>query len=97
MADEIIVYGSSWCGYTTHALKTLDKLGVAYRYIEVDDSPEDEQRIAAWNNGRSIRPTIDMHGDIFVNPDDITLFHALKDRGLLMSSRSASGANSTEG
>ena len=90
MADEIVVYGSSWCGYTTHTLKKLDAMGVAYRYVEVDDSPEDEQRIADWNNGRSIRPTLDIQGDVFVNPDDATLFHELKERGLLMRSRDSS-------
>ena len=93
MADEIIVYGSSWCGYTNHTLRTLKKLGVAYRYIEVDDDPEAERRIAGWNHGRSIRPTIDMSGDIFINPDDGTLFQELQARGLLM--QSPAGASET--
>lgn len=92
MANEIIVYGSLWCGYTTHAMRTLNKLGVAYRYIDVDESPEDEKRIAAWNNGRSIRPTIDIGGAIFVNPDDNTLLKELKQRDLLMSDDAAKDA-----
>jgi mycoredoxin len=85
MADQIIVYGSNWCGYTVRTLRHLDQLGVDYRYVDVDENPEDEKRIADWNNGRSIRPTLDLNGDIFVNPSAATLETELKSRGLLTS------------
>jgi mycoredoxin len=81
--DKIVVYGSGWCGYTVRVLRHLENLGVAFRYVDVDESPEDEKRIADWNNGRSIRPTIDLSGDIFVNPSPATLEVELKKRGLL--------------
>jgi mycoredoxin len=83
MAGEIVVYGSDWCPYTHRALNQLDRLGVPYRYIEVDDDPAAEQRIAAWNNGRSIRPTITIGEDIFVNPGPVILDAALKNHGYL--------------
>jgi len=81
--NEIIIYGSNWCGYTVRALRQLDELGVAYRYVDVDANPEDEKRIAGWNNGRSIRPTFDMGGDILVNPSPATVQSELQKRGLL--------------
>jgi glutaredoxin len=83
MNDQVVVYGSGWCGYTQRALRELESWGVDFRYVDVDDSPEDEQRIAAWNNGRSIRPTLDIGGDIFVNPDASTLRSALVQHGVL--------------
>jgi glutaredoxin len=83
MANEVIIYGSDWCGYTLRALRQLDSLGVSYQYIDVDSSPEDEKRIADWNNGRSIRPTFDLGGDIFVNPAPTQLEDELRQRGLL--------------
>ena len=89
MDNEVIVYGSLWCGYTTHALRTLDKLGVVYRYIDVDGDPEAERRIAGWKTGRSSRTTLDIQGDVFVNPDDGTLYQELKARGLLMQTANA--------
>jgi hypothetical protein len=49
----------------------------------VDENPEDEQRIAAWNNGRSIRPTLDIEGEILVNPDAKALRSALIAHGVL--------------
>ncbi len=69
MADQITVYGSDWCHYTQDARQNLDDLGVAYRYVDVDQDPAAEQRIAGWNDGQAVRPTFDIGGDHFVNPD----------------------------
>ena len=88
MADEIIMYGSDWCGYTQRAKRQLETLGADYRYVDVDASPEDEKRIGDWNNGRAIRPTFDLGGDIFVNPSPAQLESELKNRGLLKESQS---------
>ena len=81
--SKVIIYGSDWCGYTQRALRQLDSLKVDYEYIDVDADPEAEQRIAGWNNGRSIRPTLDLGGDVFVNPTPAQLEAELKQRGLL--------------
>jgi mycoredoxin len=86
MADEIIMYGSDWCGYTQRAKRQMETLGAPYRYVDVDASPEDEKRIGDWNNGRAIRPTFDLGGDIFVNPSPAQLESELKNRGLLKES-----------
>jgi glutaredoxin len=81
--NKVIIYGSDWCGYTQRALRQLDSLKVEYHYIDVDADPEAEQLIAGWNNGRSIRPTLDLGGDVFVNPAPAQLEAELKQRGLL--------------
>lgn len=83
MNPKVIVYGSTWCGHNNHALKRLEAFGVPYRFVDVDANPEAEARIAEWNAGRAIRPTLDIAGEIFVHPDDTTLFGELKKRGYL--------------
>ena len=83
MADDITVYGSDWCPVTQRMLKHLDGTGVPYKYVDIDASPDDEQLIAGWNNGRSIRPSLDVQGDHFVNPDLVELDEDLRRRGLL--------------
>jgi len=83
MSDKVVVYGSNWCGYTARALKELESWDVEFRYVDVDENPEDEKRIADWNNGRSIRPTIDIECEILVNPDAKTLRAALVAHGVL--------------
>ncbi len=83
MPNEIIMYGSNWCGYTQRAMRHLDNLGVAYQYVDVDDDPAAEQLIATWNNGRSIRPTFDIGGLHLVNPPMQRLEEVLRERSLL--------------
>lgn len=83
MLDRVTVYGSAWCGYSTHIVRRLKALGVPHRYVEVDEDAQAEARIALWNEGRAIRPTLDIAGDIFVNPQEMELFGELKRRGLL--------------
>jgi len=80
---ELNVYGSSWCGYTMMALRQLDEWGVNYNYIDVDVDPAAEKQIANWNNGRSIRPTIEISGEVWVNPAPAQLRSELETRGLL--------------
>ena len=83
MSDKVVVYGSDWCGYTQRTLRELKSLNVDFRYVDVDADAAAEQRIAGWNNGRSIRPTLDIGGDILVNPDATTLRETLVKHGVL--------------
>jgi mycoredoxin len=66
--DEVVVYGSSWCGFTVLLVRELQHMGVPFRYVEVDDDPEAERKIASWNNGRSIRPTVQLGERVWINP-----------------------------
>lgn len=83
MNNEITMYGSNWCGYTQRAIHHLDGLGVAYKYVDVDEDAAAEQLIASWNNGRAIRPTFDIGGEHLVNPPSQRLEEILRERGLL--------------
>ncbi len=83
MEQKIIVYGSNWCPHTQRMLQKLKEIHAPFQYVDVDADPAAERRIADWNNGRSIRPTLDIGGDIFVAPDRTQLEKELKARGLL--------------
>ena len=83
--EEVIIYGSTWCGWTQRAFKRMKGLGIEYRYVDVDADPEAEQKIAAWNNGRAIRPTYQIGDDIMVHPDDETLLTTLRAHGKIPS------------
>lgn len=82
-SPSLIVYGSSWCGWTRRALMHLDDLEVAYSYIEVDNDPEAEALIASWNNGRAIRPTMAIGEEHWVNPTFDEIDAELQKHGLL--------------
>lgn len=81
--NPVVVYGSNWCPFTVRVLKWLDAWKVHYHWIEVDDDSAAEEQIAAWNDGRAIRPTLDIGGAIYVNPEQSVLKTELDSRGLL--------------
>lgn len=68
--------------HTVRMLRKLEGLNVPFRYVDVDADPEDEQRIADWNNGRAIRPTLDIGGLVLVAPAE-ELDAELKKRGYI--------------
>lgn len=78
MEKDLIVYGSSWCGFTVRLIRTLQHWDIPFRYIEVDDDPEAERLIASWNNGRSIRPTVQLGDQVWINPDAAVVKAALE-------------------
>jgi glutaredoxin len=77
----LTVYGADWCGDTKRTRRLLDDAGVRYEYVDVDASPADEQKIADWNNGRAILPTLDLNGTVSINPPPLTLGELLRDGG----------------
>jgi len=80
---EVVVYGTDWCGDTKRTRTVLSALGVAYRYVNVDDDPEAERRIAGWNSGRAELPTLDYGGLVSVNPSPDMLKKQLVALGLV--------------
>lgn len=81
--NKVTMYGSNWCGYTQRAQRWMRTWKIEHRYVDVDEDREAEALIASWNGGRAIRPTFDLGGEVLVNPDESTLKHELRTRGLL--------------
>ena len=77
------VYGADWCEDTRHARAFLDRLGVRYEYVNV----EEDERAARWvleqNGGEERKPTVDVAGQILSTPTDHELTSALRERGLM--------------
>ena len=80
---EIRVYGADWCEHTQRILAHLDDLGVAYKYINI----EDDERAAAWvrhqNDGKEKKPTVDVGGIILLAPTEAELDDILRDAKLI--------------
>lgn len=77
------VYGADWCKDTQHTRAFLDRLGVQYQYVDI----EQDERAAAWvreqNGGDERKPTVDVAGQILCVPTDHELTSALRERGLM--------------
>jgi mycoredoxin len=77
------VYGADWCGDTQRTRAFLERLGVAYKYVNV----EADETASAWvrehNDGKELKPTVDVAGQILSMPTDHELTSALRERGLM--------------
>jgi glutaredoxin len=62
---EITIYGSNWCCDCRRAKQFLRDRGVAFREINIEDSPEAAELVMRVNNGRRKVPTIEMEGRYF--------------------------------
>ncbi len=82
---ELKVYGADSCEHSRRLLAHLDGLGVKYKYIDIDK----DKQAAAWvrhqNDGKEMKPTVDVGGIILLTPSELALDDALRDAQLLPS------------
>jgi mycoredoxin len=77
------VYGADSCEDTRRAREFLDRVGVQYQYVDI----EQDESAAAWvreqNGGKERKPTVDVAGQVLCVPSDHELTGALRERGLM--------------
>ena len=77
------VYGADWCEDTQHALAFLDRLGVQYQYVNIEQDESAARWVREQNGGRERKPTVDVAGQVLSVPTDHELTSALRERGLM--------------
>jgi mycoredoxin len=60
MADPVRVYGAGWCGDTVRTLRHLDKSGVDYDYVDIDENAEGERKVIDFNRGKRRIPLVEI-------------------------------------
>jgi glutaredoxin len=81
--NKVTVYGASWCEDTQATLKDLKDLGVRYDYVEVERDPAALAWVKAQNGGKRKTPTLDIAGQVLVEPDRSALEQALRGADLM--------------
>lgn len=66
--DQVTVYSTSWCGHCKRLLRQLDEAEIPYRVVDLDAHPEHGPRIEQHTGGYRTVPTLDIGGDLLVNP-----------------------------
>lgn len=67
--DEIIIYGTRWCGDTRRALRFFDQNNIPYRWIDIDQDKEASAYVEKVNNGyRSVPTILFPDGSLLVEP-----------------------------
>ncbi len=61
----VTIYGTTWCGDCRRVKQFLRDRGVAFREVNIDDTPDAEQLVLRVNNGRRKVPTIEIGNRYF--------------------------------
>ena len=69
----IQMYGADWCGDCRRSKKLLDRLGVAYEYLEVDTDDALRDRAIEIAGRQSIPVIVFPDGTFLVEPSDPAL------------------------
>jgi glutaredoxin len=76
--SKVKIYGADWCEDTQHALRHLDRLGVSYDYINIEQNEEAARWVREHNDGKERKPTIEVNGRVLSVPSDEELDAAIK-------------------
>ena len=69
MADVILVYGTTWCGDSRRARRTLDENQIEYTWIDIDTDMEGRKYVESVNRGyRSVPTILFPDGSLLVEP-----------------------------
>ncbi len=79
----VIVYGTQWCAETQKVRRYLDRMRVPYIYRDMDRDPEATRRVQAWTGGYASHPTLDVGGQILVEPSLEEVQQVLASTGLI--------------
>ncbi|WP_434969665.1 glutaredoxin family protein [Microbacterium sp. bgisy207] len=64
----VAIYGNRWCGITQLIRRALDRAGVGYDYVDLDDHPSVQARLEALTGGRLRTPVVHIDGEWLMEP-----------------------------
>ncbi|MGV0792622.1 glutaredoxin family protein [Mycolicibacterium sp. XJ1819] len=77
----VVVYGRRWCALTQMVRRHLDRSGIPYEYVDLDDNPGVYSRLAWMTGGRVRNPVVNVGGELLVQPSIGELQWALRRGG----------------
>jgi glutaredoxin len=63
MAERVTVYGADWCGDTVRTKRQLERFGVNYQFVDVDEDPSGEKKVIEFNKGKRRIPLVEISSD----------------------------------
>jgi glutaredoxin len=63
MAERVTVYGADWCGDTRRTLRDLDRAGVGYDYVDIEEDADGERKVIEFNDGKRRIPLVEIASD----------------------------------
>lgn len=56
--DELVMFTTTWCGYCVRLKRFMDREGIAYREVNIEDDPEAAEFVMTVNKGNRTVPTL---------------------------------------
>ncbi len=79
----VVVYGTSWCAASQMVRRHLDRLGVPYRYVDLEWDRQAASEVAWLTGGYVSHPTVTVGGAVLVEPSLRELDAYLQRAGLV--------------
>jgi mycoredoxin len=79
---KVEVYGTNWCADTQKVRRHLDRQGVPYAYRNMEDDLAAARQVRWWTGGSLSHPTVQIGGQILVEPSLNELDWALDNFGI---------------
>lgn len=65
----ITMYSTPWCGYCRRLKSHMDREGIEYRVIDIEEDPEAAEYVMSVNGGNQTVPTVTFpDGTAMTNP-----------------------------
>ncbi len=58
MTDQITMYSTTWCGYCRRLKTQLDREGIGYAEVDIEQVPEAAEYVMSVNGGNQTVPTV---------------------------------------
>ena len=66
--ETVTMYSTTWCGYCRRLKREMTEAGITFREVDLDDDPSHDDRIIARTGGYRTVPTLEVRGELLVNP-----------------------------
>lgn len=80
---DIIVYGTLWCAATQRVRRYLDRQHLTYTFHNIDKDDGAANQVRWWTGGYASHPTLQIQGDILIEPTTEELEQMLARKGLI--------------
>ncbi|MCX4746872.1 mycoredoxin [Kitasatospora sp. NBC_01287] len=58
MSGSVTMYSTTWCGYCQRLKSQLDRAGIGYDEINIEQDPESAKFVESANDGNQTVPTV---------------------------------------
>jgi mycoredoxin len=62
MIVSLTIYSTEWCGYCHRLMKQLDREGVSYEVVDIEQDPAAAEFVMGVNGGNQTVPTVVFEG-----------------------------------